>query len=777
MTAKEKIIGLYNKADDKRLSAESEKIRQDFIKDYGPDVLKRLEGEALANRLFEGVTASSDTHTVERGLFSWLEHGGRNAKKGTFGYARDSAVQYGILLKDGKYVNHRQGKENVELNHEEVMAYADTVRDFICAACALIGDATLNTKEDYRQVDGQIKELCRKKQSPYWTGNGDIKQSLLKYLHIVFPDKVCEFYSPDYMQKIADELGLNTFEHHASKFYKNGQIMLYIKEIDAQGDSIRFARAVNPLVYKKKTTENKDSEFEIAASAAEEEQDEMSKTDACNVILYGPPGTGKTYNTVKRAVKIIEPGFDCEQDYKIVKAEYDKLVAAKKIAFTTFHQSYGYEEFIEGIKPVFNDDINHDIKYEITSGVFKEFCENAKKIKSANQEWPNLLFGTATVWKVSIDGAGWKKNTLHKYCLENGCIRIGGSDGEDIENSTDIILKRFANEMNIGDIVLSCYSGEEIDAIGVIKSDWEYLGSEDRLQYKRDVEWLYTWKYGLRYNIRAMNSGKRLMQPTVYRLNNISVDDVIRILNEQKDAITDNRKTEYDYDSEKYVFIIDEINRGNVSKIFGELITLIEPTKRLGADEAMTCKLPYSGKGFGVPKNVYILGTMNTADRSLVQLDAALRRRFEFEEMMPDYDIIKEKVGKLNGIDIADMLTAMNERICMLLDREHQIGHSYFLKLRKADGVSVAMFELAEIFRNSIIPLLQEYFYDDYDLIRKILGSNDFVIKKENSKYLWDFDSVKEVYEINSNKNVFADVRQYMRIYDKAVLADSIANE
>ncbi|EOH2390167.1 McrB family protein, partial [Campylobacter jejuni] len=173
--------------------------------------------------------------------------------------------------------------------------------------------------------------------------------------------------------------------------------------------------------------------------------------------------------------------------------------------------------------------------------------------------------------------------------------------------------------------------------------------------------------------------------------------------------------------------VIDEINRGNVSKIFGELITLIEPSKRIGEKEELKVKLPYSGEEFGVPKNVYIIGTMNTADRSITSLDTALRRRFEFIEMMPD-------VSKLSmdceGINLQELLKAINTRIEYLLDREKTIGHAFFISVENLES-------LKKVFKNRIIPLLQEYFYNDYALIDAVLNKNGMLeISVENKDYL-----------------------------------------
>ncbi len=462
-----------------------------------------------------------------------------------------------------------------------------------------------------------------------------------------------------------------------------------------------LAAVQNAEIIKQEVTENK---MEEANRVVRHE---------LNLILYGPPGTGKTYNTVNYAVAICEnKSYEdvAKESYDAVFKRYKALLADGRIAFTTFHQSYGYEEFIEGIKPDFAAE---EIKYQRADGVFKKFCDKAARFKFLFNL--NSVFNShATVWKVSLGGAG--KNDIREDCMKNNHIRIGWDDyGAEISDETNFndggsrVLNAFINNMSIGDVVLSCYSATEIDAIGIVEGDYEWHGDYKNYKRVRKVKWLIQ---GIRKDITDINNGKRMSQQAVYCLD-ISTNEIAKLINNQEDP---DVKVERDY-SEPYVFIIDEINRGNVSKIFGELITLIEPTKRLGAQEEMTCTLPYSGAEFGVPKNVYLLGTMNTADRSLVQLDAALRRRFAFKEMMPDYGVIK-KVGTVDGIDVAELLKTINDRITCLLDREHQIGHSYFMKL--AENGSVA--KLAEIFRENIIPLLQEYFFDDYESIKKVLN-------------------------------------------------------
>ena len=247
-------------------------------------------------------------------------------------------------------------------------------------------------------------------------------------------------------------------------------------------------------------------------------------------------------------------------------------------------------------------------------------------------------------------------------------------------------------------------------------------------------------------------------------------------------------------EQKNYVLIIDEINRGNISKIFGELITLIEESKRAGNEEAIEVALPYSGEKFSVPKNLYIIGTMNTADRSIALMDTALRRRFEFVEMMPDLSILSKDEQKIKNFDADNMqendlmvqeinirllLRKINQRIEYLYDRDHTIGHAYFLSLKKIDNPEEAKNDLDNIFRNKIIPLLQEYFYDDWEKIQMVLGdhreqkANDedkFVTSKDQKEkdiFGFDHEDIEDnqvIYNINKEFTKTA----YTKIYQKA---------
>ena len=287
-------------------------------------------------------------------------------------------------------------------------------------------------------------------------------------------------------------------------------------------------------------SELEDADVPPTLQAAETQTQANQGSGECrNVIYYGPPGTGKTYTVIEKELK---------KNYGYVNGKEEN----PRYRFVTFHQSYGYEEFVEGLRPVLNDKSGTgEVRYEIRAGVFKELCERARE------------------------------------------------------------------------------------------------------------------------------------EP-----------------------------------EQRFAMVIDEINRGNISKIFGELITLIEPDKREGAKNAVTVTLPYSGDKFSVPANVDIVGTMNTADRSLALLDAALRRRFKFEELRPDASTLSGlKVGE---IDVRQMLERINERIEVLYDREHCIGHAYFMALKEDPRLET----LASIFRKRILPLLEEYFFEDWQKIRLVLGDN-----------------------------------------------------
>ncbi|EAK7962188.1 AAA domain-containing protein [Campylobacter jejuni] len=437
-----------------------------------------------------------------------------------------------------------------------------------------------------------------------------------------------------------------------------------------------------------------------------------------NQILYGPPGTGKTYHTIDKALEIISkvekielPDENNRVDRKKLFNEY---VKNGQIVFTTFHQSYGYEEFVEGIKPRMDKENSKEIEYEIKDGIFKELCEKALENRDSIKNF-NFYIDKLKE-KVKIDD-----NNPEKYF--------------ELPNTKYFIQYRNGRTFRI-----------KFD--GMSKNHKDYPVSID------NIEKLY----------------KTSIADEIYNSAYVKA-----ILNYLKSQGLEDYKEKDEKTNSPYIIIIDEINRGNVSKIFGELITLIEPSKRIGEPEELRVTLPYSRndfydkKGFGVPSNVYIIGTMNTADRSITSLDTALRRRFEFVEMMPNPNVLSDNCEDVN---LKELLKAINTRIEYLLDREKTIGHAFFIDIDNLE-------KLKDVFQNKIIPLLQEYFYNDYALINMVLNDNGMIFEdKKDDKYL---QKIKNLYNVDNERNIYSIVSFDNEIWNKieiyqAIYDDEIAN-
>lgn len=439
-----------------------------------------------------------------------------------------------------------------------------------------------------------------------------------------------------------------------------------------------------------------------------------------NIVLYGAPGTGKTYDVPELAVRLCDPAFmAAEPSREEIVSRYNQLKTEKRIAFTTFHQSLDYEDWIEGLRPVVNE--NSQVTYEIESGIFKKLCEEAERPVVKDKQVG--IADNAVVWKVSLAGTG--DNDVRRECMENNHIRIGWDGyGPVISDETDWsvyngegkqILDAYINKMKIGDIIMSCYSSQTIDAIGVVVSDYEFDDSLPNYKRVRRVNWLVK---NINENIVEMNDGKTMTLGTVYRLNSITLDNVKSIL-EKYD--TSSKMEEND---KAYVMVIDELNRGNVSKVFGELITLLEADKRKGRINAESVVLPYSKKAFHIPNNVYLIATMNTADRSLGSLDYAIRRRFAFIAEKPfglevegfDEELF-ELVSRLfvknfdeykeSGWDQTMKLESADTLSEEYKPEDVWIGHSYFLMQDEEGEDNTSNRLLYEI-----IPLLEEYVRD-----------------------------------------------------------------
>ena len=468
-----------------------------------------------------------------------------------------------------------------------------------------------------------------------------------------------------------------------------------------------------------------------------------------NQIFYGPPGTGKTYKTKEEAVKIADKKFfenlkTVDKNFRdeIIK-KYNELVKSSQIVFTTFHQSMSYEDFVEGIKPLDPKENNNQVVYDIKEGIFKELSEAAKisKIKQSNSaefRIPNLELKGIKYFKMSLGDSNIEEDqNIYNYCIENGYVGLGYGEDFDFTSASTIkdirkvfeendvkikdkndsrlsMVTAFVLEMKKNDIVFISNGNKIVRAVGRVSDNKYVYNPNSTIRYSqfRKVEWLLK-----NVEIPVKSFYKRyLTQRSIYKLDSSDLDLSIF---EHSDKSNKNEE------AQNFVLIIDEINRGNVSAIFGELITLIEEDKRSGKDEAITVTLPYSKQPFSVSDNLYIIGTMNTADRSVEALDTALRRRFSFVEFPPKYDLLYNKEA-IEEIDLKKLLETINNRIEVLLDRDHLIGHSYFLNI---DSIK----KLKSAFANQLIPLLQEYFYGDYGKIALVLGEG-FCHKKKNDK-------------------------------------------
>ena len=512
-------------------------------------------------------------------------------------------------------------------------------------------------------------------------------------------DEIYNFLESECKKIHVDGFKLDKFEF---EFEKN--IFFAIENVDTF-TTLDYTSLLNALTnvyhltYEKfyKNTEN-NQQNNSDSEGYKMTDDDKKSTYPLNQILYGPPGTGKTYSVVRKALEIIEGNASDD------RSKFKEYVEKGQIKFITFHQSYGYEEFVEGIKA---ETKNDNVSYRIEDGAFKRICKRANgdkiPLKEVKEELTEDDF--KKLYENYVDKLPLFSNNTYRKILETP------TDKQPFylykNNQSSILIKpQNSNDPK----TISC----------------------DKLI--KDI--FHNDSYGM-----------PSYEPVI-------IQD---ILSQEYESYKTN------HINKNYILIIDEINRGNISKIFGELITLIEPSKRLGATDEIIVELPYSKEKFGVPSNLYIIGTMNTADRSIALMDTALRRRFEFVEMMPEYD----ELNKINieDINIGKMLKMINERIEYLYDRDHTIGHAYFMSLKSDTDIE----ELALIFKNKILPLLQEYFYDDWEKIRLVLGDNGFIKEKEKDRKLLvldgkEYETDKILYEIKFE--AFEEPESYIKIYE-----------
>lgn len=450
-----------------------------------------------------------------------------------------------------------------------------------------------------------------------------------------------------------------------------------------------------------------------------------------NQIFYGPPGTGKTYNTINKAISIANPEFDLDQDRIVVKEEYDRLVKEGQIVFTTFHQSMAYEDFVEGIKPETTE--NDKVIYKVESGIFLKSCAQAG-------------FHSYQAFKTDSVVRKYSFEELYEAFIQIQREKINDKDYQIFTSLTGFETEIF--NVNKRDSIQARSKGSSSRKVAPLTKEniqklydsFEDIEEIKNLTQVGDCVGISPRKTEFYSVFKGLKEFEKTFTPSNKEEDVNSIDEK-EMINQFISGVYNNamKKTT---GSQPVVLIIDEINRGNVSAVFGELITLIEESKRLGNMEALEVTLPYSKEKFGVPNNLYIIGTMNTADRSVEALDSALRRRFSFEEMMPNPQLIEDpEIGNVNLIEI---LETINKRICALIDRDHSIGHSYFMNIKSLDDLKL-------VFKDKIIPLLQEYFYGDYGKIGLVLGEGFVRQVEEDANVFSSFEY--EGYESLINTN------------------------
>ena len=385
-------------------------------------------------------------------------------------------------------------------------------------------------------------------------------------------------------------------------------------------------------------------EFENYVFSIENKPPQTLKNFPLNTIFYGPPGTGKTYNTILRAAEIIE-NRKVESYDEALKIFKDNL--HNQIEFITFHQNYSYEDFIQGLRPDTEND--NQLTFERKDGVFKVIADRALK-NLEDSEKPHLS----------------------KKIFEEA-------------------FKEFINPLLEGEV-------EEIEVKMKKVSYFITAITNKSIDFRKASG-------GTAHTLSIGTLKKMYDAESVLEIQGLAsyYEPLIRdLLKIGKDSSGKKEKV----DRKNYVIIIDEINRANISRVFGELITLIEPDKRSHGEIPLEARLP-SGDRFIVPSNLYIIGTMNTADKSIALLDIALRRRFEFESMYPKYEIVNKEIYDV------EILQKINELIIKSKGYDFQIGHAYFMG---KDNIN-----LVERMNKKVIPLLLEYYMNDEKEVTGIL--------------------------------------------------------
>ena len=480
----------------------------------------------------------------------------------------------------------------------------------------------------------------------------------------------------------------------------------------------------------------------------------QQEKEPLNQILYGPPGTGKTYS-LSSMIDQFTQNLNINSDKDIDDAMPDML----KIENYTWYQVSAAILYDAAMSKINNGWIkirdakdNNDI---VSHDLFKARSEKSSSKSPQQTMAADLLFHTKDDCKnVNV------KRKSPPFIFDKNNKSEWSVDTKILNDECPEAIELYEKYKKIKD--------KKID-INYTKQNFKFTTFHQSYGYEEFVEGITPILHD------GENEGKEIGYKISKGIFYQCCEEALRLagydgkLNDFCSLTKSERKEKLN-NAPKYAIFIDEINRGNISKIFGELITLIEPSKRLGTDDEIILELPYSKEKFGVPSNLYIIGTMNTADRSIALMDTALRRRFEFVEMMPQPELLKDikiiKNGDGADIKLNEMLKTINDRIEYLYDRDHTIGHAYFMSLK--DGADIE--ELASIFKNKILPLLQEYFYDDWEKIRLVLGDSQFIKEKKPANALFksgtDYINDKILYKID--KEAFYDEQNYLKIYNSS---------
>lgn len=650
------------------ITTEDEELYNEFHKRFPLEKMKTISLEEYTN-----LEKNSFCYWVENKLNNWGNiHGATSYKFGIYRWNKEPEKNKTSILADDKYAwQDRFGK-----SPEEAF---ENVRNKIVK----IIEASKN--QDYKTIDDiDISEMFKWKIAFLYSEkkliNWFSRASLLcfaKYLGKEFDENTPTSYLQSFLMKKKGDKSLEVFSEELLPIWQK-----YKQKING-----------NVIYEGNKMTDNDDTI----------EQYKFLLLNSHNLILHGAPGTGKTHlaKDIAAYMHFSKQYSDLSDDEKKQLSEY--------VGFVQFHPSYDYTDFVEGLRPV--NDGSGQIGFERKDGVFKKFCEKALLSTSTSNDFLKDLNDNPTIWKVSLEGTG--DNPTRKDCLENGYIRIGWHEYGDVvdfskfdgytEYGGSNVLVAFQHKMRVGDIVLSCWSSTEIDAIGIVTGEYEYRSEGGDYPRYRAVKWLVK---GIRENIVERNSGKTLTLASVYKLS-ISMKDVLEIVSKYQGQNLPNPSTK------NFVFIIDEINRGEMSKIFGELFFSIDPGYR-GKDGLI--KTQYQNlitesnvfyNGFYVPENVYIIGTMNDIDRNVESMDFAFRRRFTFKEITAK-DTQEQILSTLDDAtkeEATKRMDSLNDAISKVegLSSSYHIGGAYFLKLKDLDN------DFGKLWEYHLEGLLREY--------------------------------------------------------------------